>query len=149
MVSQKENCQWFHILWSFYMLLQLPYYFIWLLWAHINWNLLTSNSWTKLLEIGKNPSWSTFFIATLWNIFVLFRVSEINRFLLDYEYNNGISEATQVVRHVPNYDYNLLGTRMQEVWPEILKKIWNVLYTSNKDESIYFLLVVPLSDHAI
>ena len=54
---------------------------------------------------------------------LFFRVTEINRFLLDYEYNNGISEATQVVRHVPNYDFNFLGTRMHEVWPEILKKI--------------------------
>ena len=50
-------------------------------------------------------------------------MTEINRFLLDYEYNNGISEATQVVRHVPNYDYNFLGPHMHEVWPEILKKI--------------------------
>ena len=63
------------------------------------------------------------FVATFVIYFCSFRVSEINRFLLDYEYNNGISEATQVVRHVPNYDFNFLGTRMHEVWPEILKKI--------------------------
>ena len=55
--------------------------------------------------------------------YIFYRVSEINRFLLDYEYNNGVPEATEVVRHVPNYDYRYFGPRMHEVWPEILKRV--------------------------
>ena len=50
-----------------------------------------------------------------------FRVTEINRFLLDHEYPN-ISEASKVIRHVPNYDFEKLSPHMQVIWPIICQK---------------------------
>ena len=52
-----------------------------------------------------------------WHIF---RVSQVNRFLLDYEYGEAGTEASLSVRHVPNLEWSRLSPRMRAVWPRIL-----------------------------
>ena len=62
------------------------------------------------------------FFVPIIDLYFISRVSEINRFILDHEYR-GISEASQVYRHVPKYDYSHLGDRMREIWPKIVREI--------------------------
>ena len=50
----------------------------------------------------------------------IFRVSQVNRFLLDYEYGPAGSEASLSVRHVPAYEWSQLSPRMRAVWPRIM-----------------------------
>ena len=86
-------------------------------------NLLSASYWIfKSFFI----SWANHYIflgkvtSHLRKIFSLHfcRVTEINRFLLDHEYQ-GLSEATKVVRFVPEYDFNQLTSYTQKTWPNI------------------------------
>ena len=67
----------------------------------------------------RNRSWRK--MKFLYICIFFFRVTEINRFLLDHEYPN-ISEASKVIRHVPNYDFEKLSPHMQVIWPIICQK---------------------------
>ena len=92
-------------------------------WYFYKPNLLSASYWIfKSFFI----SWANHYVflgkvtSHLRKIFSLHfcRVTEINRFLLDHEYQ-GLSEATKVVRFVPKYDFNQLTSYTQKTWPNI------------------------------
>ena len=82
------------------------------------------------------------------HLLAFFRVSEVNRFLLDYEYAP-VSEASLKVRHMPEYEWLRLSARMREVWPrielasgsgpriehcDVTEIVTNTVFTGSKDK---------------
>ena len=72
-----------------------------------------------LIRLSKNIV-GLFKSALFMYIGNIFRVSQVNRFLLDYEYGEAGTEASLSVRHVPNLEWSRLSPRMRAVWPRIL-----------------------------